>query len=353
MTFANPWLFGLVLPLAFASWRLFRRGRKAGVRFSAVSRIPANSAGWRAVVAALAPFILLAGLAFLIVAAARPRTPFAREHHTTDAVAIAMAMDISGSMRNTDMVPTGRRPTENDTRLAVVKRKFTDFVRRRPDDMIGLVTFATYATTRTPLTFDHRALLHVLDAVKVPPEPNRLSREEPEVLTALGDGLSYALAAIRDSKLKSKVVVLLSDGVSNTGVVKPEEAAAAAAAMEAKVYVIGIGRIPEYVDVQRGFFGTQRIPTAGLSHDQLVELTQFDPDELRSIAKKTGGRYFQVDSQAGLEAALSEIDALEKTKIDTEVYSRWDEHFAYFLLPGALCVLAAVSLSMIATRRMA
>ena len=142
MTFATPWMLLLLLPLGIAAWRLLRRGRRSGIRFSATSRLPAQTAGWRAKLASLTPFILLAGLALLIVAAARPRTPLAHDKKSIDAIAIAMTVDVSGSMDALDLAPSGtdfRNPSkklEEWTRLSVVKRLFAEFgfvIRRRAE----------------------------------------------------------------------------------------------------------------------------------------------------------------------------------------------------------------------------
>ena len=130
MNFANPWLLLLFLPLAAAAWRLLRRGRRSGVRFSAVSRLPAKAAGWRARAAALSPWILLAGLALLVVAASRPRTSLAREKKSVDAIAIAMTVDVSGSMDALDLTPKGEKFSRQTTRLAVVKKLFAEFVEK-------------------------------------------------------------------------------------------------------------------------------------------------------------------------------------------------------------------------------
>lgn len=161
MKFAVPWMFPLFLPLLVAAWRLLRVGRKSGIRFSAVARLPSRAAGIRAQIAALTPFVLLAGLAMLVVAAARPRTPLAHETRSVDAIAIAMTVDVSGSMEALDLTPPGEKFSDKTTRLAIVKKLFAEFVERRPDDLIGLVTFGTYASTQSPLTADHPALLEV------------------------------------------------------------------------------------------------------------------------------------------------------------------------------------------------
>lgn len=348
MSFANPWLLLLFLPLGFAAWRLLRRGRKRGIRFSAVARLPAPAAGWRARVAALTPFVLLAGLALLVLAAARPRTSLARERKSVDAIAIAMTVDVSGSMDALDLTPKGERFSRQTTRLAVVKKLFAEFVEKRADDLIGLVTFGGYAATRSPLTADHAALLNVLKGVEIPSvaldaQGRPISRDEQ--MTAIGDGLATALARLKDAKPKTKIAILLSDGVSNTGAVEPDEAAAAASKMGVKVYAIGVGtRARRTPIIGRDFFGREVV--------QYADMT-FDEKQLRSIAKRTGGTYFAVNDRDSLEKALDEIDQLETTRLDADVFNRWREHFVPFLLAGTLLVLFAVSLSMSATRRLA
>lgn len=348
MSFANPLMLLFFVPIAVAAWRLLRRGRRSGIRFSAVGRLPSNAAGWRAQLAALTPFILLAGLSLLTIAAARPRTSLAHEKKSVDAIAIAMTVDVSGSMDALDLTPKGERFSRETTRLAVVKKLFAEFVGKRPDDLIGLVTFGGYASTRSPLTADHEALLNVLKGVEIPSiavDANGQAIARDEQMTAIGDGLATALARLKDAKPKTKIVILLSDGVSNTGAVEPDEAAAAAAKMGVKVYAIGVGTRARRTPIfGKDFFGRTTI--------QYADMT-FDEKQLRSIAKKTGGTYFPVNDRDSLEEALKEIDQLETTKLDADVYNRWREHFVSFLLLGAVLVLLAVSLSMSASRRVA
>ena len=346
MTLANPWMLLLALPLAFAAWRLLRRARRSGLRFPAISRLPAGAAGWRAKVAAATPFAMLAGLAMLVVAAARPRTPLAHEKRSVDAIAIAMTVDVSGSMEALDLTPPGEKFSPETTRLAVVKKLFAEFVEKRPDDLIGLVTFGGYAATRAPLTADHAALLNVLKGVEIPSiavdaQGRAIARDEQ--MTAIGDGLATALLRLKDAQPKSKVVILLSDGVSNTGAVEPDEAAASAAKLGIKVYSIGIGTTSRRTPIfGTDFFGRRVV--------QYADMT-FDEQQLKSIAAKTGGRYFAVNDREGLEAALAEIDQLEKTQLEADAWDRWNEHFSAFLLLGALLTLVAVTLAMAAARR--
>lgn len=339
MSFADPWMLLLFVPWAFAAWRLLRRGRNRGIKFSALNRLPASNGGWRAWLAGLVPYLLLLGLALSVLAAARPRTASGHERKSVDAIAIAMTVDVSGSMNALDLAPAGTvRFTRDMTRLAVVKKLFAQFVEKRPDDLIGLVTFGGFASTRCPLTADHAALLKVLDGVQVSSASNE------ESLTAIGDGLATALLRLKEAKPVSKAVILLSDGVSNAGAVEPGEAAESAAKLGIKVYVIGVGTDSEVVPViGRDFLGREIVANG---------YSGFDEEQLKSIASVTGGRYFAVNDREALEAALDEIDQLETTELDVDVYARWTEHFPLFLLSGVLLAVLAVTLSMLATRRL-
>ena len=345
MSFAWPLCSLLSVPLALAAWRMLRHGRRAGIKFAPVRRLPARTAGWRARVANMAPWFFLVGAALLIIAAARPRTSLAHSSRSVDAIAIAMAVDVSGSMEALDF--TSRGASTEKTRLDVVKEMFAKFVEARPDDLIGLVTFGGFASTRAPLTADHEVLLHVLKGVKVPSvayDANGRPVDQEEQMTAIGDGLATAIARVKDADMKSKIVILLSDGVSNTGAVEPDAAAAAAAKLGIRVYTIGVGtrsnRTPFRV---RDMFGRSAIQYADMS---------FDESQLKSIASKTGARYFGVRDEGGLKAALEEIDSLEKTTLDRTAYQRWNEYFPWFLVPGAALLLFAVSLQMFASRRL-
>ncbi|MGN0845834.1 MAG: VWA domain-containing protein, partial [Kiritimatiellia bacterium] len=258
--------------------------------------------------------------------------------------AIAMTVDVSGSMDALDLTPRGEK---YKTRLDVVKEMFRRFIEARPDDLIGLVTFGGYASSRAPLTADHEALVHALKGVEVPSvgyDANGRLIDPDETMTAVGDGLATALARLKDAEPKSKIVILLSDGVSNTGVVEPDQAAAAAEKMGIRVYTIGVGTNSRRTPFKsRDMFGRTSIAYADIS---------FDESQLKSIAQKTHARYFSVSDANGLKAALEEIDSLEKTTLDRTVYQRWDEYFAPFLLLGTALVLAAVSLQMAASRRL-
>jgi len=347
MRFAHPIAFLLAIPWLIAAWRLYRRGERAGILFAPVRWLPPKTAGWRVAASRLLPAIFLAGAALLILAAARPQTFVARERRTVDALAIAMTVDVSGSMDALDMTPRALLGTPAEkTRLDVVKETFADFIRRRPDDLIALIAFGGYASTRSPLTVDHRALLHVLKGVRIPKadldDQGRPVTQE-ELLTAIGDGLATACARLADAEPKTRIVVLLSDGESNTGIFTPEQAAETARKLGIRVYTIGVGSSGRAPFRTRDDFGRSVIAWGEVSLDET---------QLRAIAQTTGGRYFNVRDPDGLQAALQDIGRLETTRVDRQILMRYHEWFLWPLLAGAALVTAAFTLGMAATRRL-
>ncbi len=343
LTFATPLAFLLLLPWAVAAWRLYRTGQRAGVLFAPTRRLPAKTAGWRVALARIVPVIFLLGSLLLIIAAARPRTTLARERRSVNAIAIGMVVDVSGSMEALDLSPSAQN---YKTRLDVVKEMFAQFVEARPDDLIGLVTFGGYASTRAPLTADHRALVHVLKGVEIPraqmdAQGNPVDQEE--TLTAIGDGLATGVARLTDAEPKTRIIILLSDGESNTGIITPDQAADTAAKTGVRVYTIGVGSNNRTPFKTRDLFGRETIAYADAT---------FDESQLKTIASKTNGRYFSVRDNEGLKTALEEINTLETTKIDRQVYQRFDEHFVQYLLWGAALAALAITLNMNLTTRL-
>lgn len=343
--FATPLSFLLLLPWLAAVWRVYRRAPASALLFSAVRRLPLRTAGWRAAAARLLPALALLGMLSLIVAAARPQTFLSRERRSVDALAIAMTVDVSGSMEALDL--SERTPTGMNyrTRLDVVKEMFGRFIERRPDDLISLVAFGGYASTRSPLTADHDALLQVLKATAIPSSTvnsqGQVSQEE--LLTAIGDGLATACARLADAEPKTRIVVLLSDGESNTGIVTPEQATEAATKLGIRVYTIGVGTTGLAPVRARDRFGNEVIAQAEV---------RLDERQLRQIAEKTGGRYFAVRDTAGFKAAMDAIDRLEKTAVERNVYNEYNERFVPFLAVGGLLSAACLTLNMLVSRRL-
>jgi len=322
---------------------VYARRRRHAVAFAPVRRLPPERRTWRSLVRDGVPLLYLLGLALMIVALARPQTLISNTLHKTNAIAIEMVVDVSGSMEALDFSPS-RDQLKN--RLAVVKEMFASFVKKRPDDGVGLVTFGGYAVSRVPLTIDHSALQLALKAVQIPGQAfngqGQLVNQE-ELLTAIGDALATACARLEKCELKSKIIVLLSDGESNTGLIKPETAIKAAKALGIRVYTIGVGSNGRAPFLARDMFGRTVL--------QEVEV-RLDEGLLRTIADTTGGHYFNVRDPQGLERALKDIDKLEKTAVQKTVYNQFNEWFVWVLAPGFGLVFLALSLNMAVSRRL-
>ncbi len=346
LRFAHPFALLLLLPLAAASWFVYRRRLRQGVLFAPMHRLPAARRSWRTALLDVGPALYLLGAAAAIVALARPQTMLSMVHRHTEAVGIMMTVDVSGSMRALDMSDiSNNRIVKERTRLDAVKEMFAKFVEKRPDDLIGLVAFGGYASTRAPLTLDHDVLLHILKAVEIPSETldgkgNLVGGEE--FLTAIGDGLVTACARLEHAPLASRIVVLLSDGESNTGIVEPVEALKAAKKMKVRIYTIGVGSNSDAPFRVKDMFGRDRIQMARVSMDEAL---------LRKLADESGGRYFNVRDTGGLETALDSINEMEKTKVEKDVYRQFDEHAELFMAPALSLVGLAVLLNMGLARR--
>ncbi len=341
-SFAHPYCFLLGLPLALAAWFLYSRRVRQAMLFAPTHRLPRAQRSWRLRTRAALPLFYLAGLALLIIALARPQTLLSRSTHRTNAIAIQMVVDVSGSMEALDFSTRD----QHRSRLDVVKETFVKFIERRPDDLIGLVTFGGFATSRVPLTIDHGILRHVLQGIQIPkPSLNSAGQvaNHEELLTAIGDALAVACARLEQSVVKSKIIVLLSDGESNTGLIKPEDAMKAAKALGIKVYTIGIGSNGRAPFMVQDLFGRNVI--------QYAEV-RMDEDLLKSIAITTGGHYFNVTNPQGLDQALVEINKLEKTAIHSHVYNQYNELFLWPLLLGLLLCIMAVSANMLISRQL-
>jgi len=335
MHFATPLAFLLFIPWAYATYRMLRHARSQALPFPALSKIP-TTITWRQRISALPPLLMTVGSAALILAAARPQSMLSKSHKSTEAIAIEMTVDISGSMMALDFSKSGAPASERKTRLDVVKDTFADFVERRPDDLIGLVAFGGYATTRCPLTLDHTALNHVLTGVKVPGQDGEPA-DQMETMTAIGDGLAMACARLASAtNVESRIVILLSDGESNAGIINPDQATALAKQQGIKVYTIGVGTTGLAEAVGKDMYGREFIGKMEVRIDEAA---------LKRIAQATDGLYFNVKNKDALEKALTEIDKLQKTSIDETVYYRYKEHFTRFLFPGAIAVVLALLLT--------
>jgi Ca-activated chloride channel family protein len=327
----------LLFPVLLAWWHVHRRRRVTGIVFSLASRTPPVRT-WRQRLLIALPSLFILGLTLLVVSLARPQKVLSTQRSTTDAVAIAMVVDISGSMEALDLSEQTATGIKWRTRLDAAKEAFEEFVDARPNDLISLVSFAGYASTRVPLTMDHEVLRYVLRNIVIPKpvlDSSGRPADETEYLTAVGDALATACARLEKAIPKSRIIVLLSDGESNTGIMPPLDAAELARKLGFRVYTIGIGTsgdAPFRVTMPDGSETIQR------------GRVSMDPETMKAIAAKTGGQFFQIGDNDGLKEALSSIDKLEKTSIEEELYSQYDELFPYALWPG-LGILITASLA--------
>jgi len=322
--FAYPWAFALLLLAPFFVWAALRtRARAASLRFPLAGLLFARR-GALARVWWLPWALRIAALCLITCALARPQIPSEHKQHTSvEGIDIVVALDLSSSMEAADFRPKNR--------ITVAKEVLDEFIKSRTNDRIGLVVFAGEAYTQAPLTLDYSVLREILKQVRT-----RVITDG----TAIGNALATATNRLRDSKAKSKVIILITDGDNNAGQISPTEAAQIAAKLHIKVFTILVGKggmvpFPNGKDL----FGNTSYT------DVEVDV---NPALLQNIAKVTGGTYYRATDRATLSQGLSNIlDKLDKSKIqDSGGYTTYDESFADFLLPGLALLALELLLSL-------
>lgn len=321
VSFLNPeffWLF-LLLPVAVA-WA-FWKGKKsaATLKISSVKGFKAE----KSIAAKLKPYLFvlrLLALSSLIIAMARPRkVDISSQTKSTKGVDIVMAIDVSGSMLAKDLKPN---------RMEALKKVASNFVEGRPNDRIGIVVYAAEAYTKTPVTSD-KAI--VQDAIRSIKYDNVLQDG-----TGIGMGLTTAVNRLKDSKAKSKVIILLTDGVNNAGFIEPETASQIAKEFGIKVYTIGIGTNGD------AMFPYAYAPGGGFLFRMMP--VEIDVNLLQTIAKNTGGKYFRANNNSKLEAIYAEINKLETTEIQELRFYDYDEKFRPLVWIAGLLLLLELAL---------
>lgn len=310
--FANPnllWLL-LIVPAAIVWYVLRHKKQEASVRFSDLSGFAKLPKTWKAYLRHLLFALKVAALALLIVALARPQSSSTNRKSNVEGIDIVMAMDVSGSMLARDLKPD---------RLTAAKEVASEFVEGRPGDRMGLVIFSGESFTQVPLTTDHGVMLNMLAEMK-----NGLIDDG----TAIGDGLATAISRLKDSDAISKVIILLTDGMNNSGSVDPYTAAEMAKLFGIRVYTIGVGS-----------YGTAPYPVQTPFGTQIQQMkVEIDEKLLQNIASSTDGKYFRATSTQKLDEVYQEIDKLERSKIEVTEFSRLHEEF-YPLVAWALALL--------------
>lgn len=304
ITFLHPqffWLFLLLPILIFWYWMTYHK-QHASIKMSTLKGFPVKSSGLSKLRPILFIFKLFA-LASLIIALARPRTTdVTTKSKSNFGIDIVLAVDVSGSMLAKDFKPN---------RLEALKKVASEFVYNRIADRIGLVVYAAEAYTKTPVTVDKPIVLEAIKSIKY----DNVIQDG----TAIGMGLATAINRLKDSDSKSKVIILMTDGVNNSGFIEPETAADIAKEYDIKVYTIGIGTN-----------GLAESPYAYGPNGQLLFKkmpVEIDEKLMKAIAKKTDGKYFRATNNKTLKEIYNEIDQLEKTEIDEQQFFNYHEWF--------------------------
>jgi Ca-activated chloride channel homolog len=313
-SFAQPWALLLLLLAPLVGWWYYRRRdqRYPHLRMSSLVSL-AGVSSWRTRLRILLPWLRAVALVALVIALARPQQTLQEESIKAEGIDIVLAMDLSSSMLAQDFSPN---------RLEASKQVAIDFVNKRLYDRISIVAFAGEAFTSCPLTTDHDVVRTFIST---------LACGALEDGTAIGQGLATAINRVKDSKVVSKIIILLTDGVNNAGYLPPDMAANIAREFGIKVYTIGVGSQGEALTpVSRDPFGRYRYDIAKVEIDEAL---------LMQIAQTTDGRYFRATSQEELQKIYDLIDQLEKTTIETTVVKRYQERFRGFALWAALALL--------------
>lgn len=311
--FANPeFLWLLVLLPLIALWHFFTHRKDT----ASITLSNTNSFGSGSILSKIKPLLYmlrLVALGSLIIALARPRNKeVTAKTKSNKGIDIVMAIDISASMLAKDLKPN---------RLEALKKVAGDFVDKRPNDRIGIVVYAGESFTQTPITSDKRIIKNTIRS---------LQWGQLDGGTAIGMGLGSGVNRLKDSKAKSKVIILLTDGVNNSGNIDPKTATELAKSLNIKVYTIGLGTN-----------GTAQMPVArGMDGNLIYKNVPVEIDEklLKYIAKETEGKYFRATSNSKLNKIYEEINKLEKTKVEEFKYTNFQERFRFFVLLASMLV---------------
>jgi Ca-activated chloride channel family protein len=309
---------------------LSKRFKPAFIKFSSFSIIGRPKLSIRLMGLKALLWLRLAAISLFLIALARPSSPIENAKVEADGIDIVLAIDCSGSMLAEDFKLNNRRRN----RLFVVKKVAEDFIEMRKNDRIGIVAFAARAYTVCPLTLDYSWLIKNLERIRI---------GDIEDGTAVGSAIMSSLNRLRDSGAKSKIIVLLTDGINNAGKVSPSVAAEAAKALDVKIYTIGAGTK-----------GLAPYPVKTAWGDTVYQNVKIDIDEdtLKQIAEETSGKYYRATDTRSLKQIYKEIDSLEKTTIEEIGFTRYNEHFYIFLIPALMLLLFEIILSNTLLRRL-
>ena len=322
MAFAHPYLLLLLLLLPALAWLKGRRGSSPAFLYSSVKLVEGLTNMRHSRAGAFLAAMRWLVLTLFIVALAQPRLSKSTTEVKASGVDIVVAFDMSGSMNIGDYIVQNQQVRRFDISKAVLKK----FIGERPNDRIGLVVFGSQAFIASPLTLDHDYLIENLERLDLGAIPWRT--------TAIGDGLTTTVNRLRELKSKSKIIILMTDGMNNAGKVDPIAAAQAAAALGMKIYTIGLGN-------------REMVIRMGGSANDLP-----DEDTLQQIAQLSGGKFFRANNTEQLQQIYAEIDKLEKTEAVINKYTKFKELFPWLVASGLALLLLEVVLGQTAFRRL-
>lgn len=310
--FANPeYLYLLLIVPLLLIWYIFRQMRyQSALHLSSLSGFSKAKPSIRQMARHILIVLRILTFSLLVVALARPQSSSTKETVTTEGIDIVVALDVSTSMLAEDFKPN---------RIDAAKKYAMQFIESRVDDRIGLVIFSGESFTQCPVTIDHDVLKNMFQSIQ---------SGMIEDGTAIGMGLATSISRLKDSKAKSRIIILLTDGVNNMGSIAPLTAADIAKSYNIRVYTVGIGTRGMAPYPFKTPFGTQY---------RNVEV-QIDEDVLKQISKQTDGKYFRATSNKALEEIYKEIDKMEKTKVDVAYYKKYQEKYFQLAL-AALCLV--------------
>lgn len=337
MEFANKeYLFLLLLIIPYILWYvMYRKKTEPTIRMADTFAFRYAPRSWRVMLMPLQLVLRLIAFTLLVLVLARPQTHNSWKNQTVEGIDIMLSMDVSTSMLAEDL-KDNRRDIKN--RLDAAKAVAAEFVAGRPNDNIGLTIFAGESFTQCPMTTDHSSLLSLLQNVRT----DIAARGLIEDGTAIGMGLANAVSRLKDSKAKSKVVILLTDGSNNRGDISPMTAAEIAKSLGIRVYTIGVGTN-----------GTAPypypLPGGGIEYIQVP--VEIDTNTLSSISATTDGKFYRATNAKELHDIYQEIDKLEKSKLNVKQFSRRYEAYQPFALGAVLALLLEILLRITIFRR--
>jgi Ca-activated chloride channel family protein len=329
-SFAHPWLLLLLLAIPVLAWLKGKFGGTAAVTFSTTSMLAEIGSRQRNRAGAFLAGLSYLALALFIIALARPQLGRVTTRVQATGVDIMLVLDVSRSMLAEDFTIGNRRAN----RIDAVKLVTEQFIRQRPNDRIGIVAFAGRPYLVSPLTLDHDWLIRNLERLRI---------GLVEDGTAIGSAIASAANRLKDKEAKTKLILLLTDGDNNAGKVQPLTAAEAAKALGIRIYTIGAGTEGEAPFPLQNAFGRTVYRNV---------LVKFDEKTLGEIATITNGQYFRATDTNSLRKIFSEIDKMEKTKVEVERTAQYRDLFYYVLIPGIACLLLEILLSQTVWRRL-